>query len=280
MHPEGLELDDLVSRVRAAVRSGVLAQLDTALMLGEMMSARADELTLHFVQLARGDGHSWTVIGQRLGVSKQAARERFGDRTDPLSVVGELAPTLRLRACLDAAEAEAGGQPVRTDHQLIGLFQDGVGAAILERLGLRTDDVRVTAGGIETEVSSADTALAEGVEARRSVERAAELARQAGHNYLGTEHLLAALLLDPGSRARRVLQQLEFDFPAAKRELDQCLKPKRIARRRRRHQGAMTCSFCGKKRGDGVRLVAGPGVCICADCVKLAQEAMTEGTAC
>jgi ATP-dependent Clp protease ATP-binding subunit ClpX len=32
------------------------------------------------------------------------------------------------------------------------------------------------------------------------------------------------------------------------------------------------CSFCGKSERFGVRLVRGPGVAICEECVKLAAE--------
>jgi hypothetical protein len=37
---------------------------------------------------------------------------------------------------------------------------------------------------------------------------------------VGTEHLLAALALDPGSRARRVLSDLGVSIAAIKKELD------------------------------------------------------------
>jgi ATP-dependent Clp protease ATP-binding subunit ClpX len=32
------------------------------------------------------------------------------------------------------------------------------------------------------------------------------------------------------------------------------------------------CSFCGKQQDDGVRLIAGPGVYICSECISLANE--------
>ena len=33
------------------------------------------------------------------------------------------------------------------------------------------------------------------------------------------------------------------------------------------------CSFCGREQGErGVRLVAGPGVYICSECVSLAMQ--------
>lgn len=40
-----------------------------------------------------------------------------------------------------------------------------------------------------------------------------------------------------------------------------------------RHRHEPECSFCGKAQGDlGVRLVAGPGVYICSDCIRVANE--------
>jgi hypothetical protein len=38
----------------------------------------------------------------------------------------------------------------------------------------------------------------------------------------------------------------------------------------------LRCSFCGKPGGTGVRLVAGPGVLICAECVGLCSEILAQ----
>jgi ATP-dependent protease Clp ATPase subunit len=35
------------------------------------------------------------------------------------------------------------------------------------------------------------------------------------------------------------------------------------------------CSFCGKDEKVGVRLVAGPGVFICSDCIALCNEILS-----
>jgi hypothetical protein len=44
-------------------------------------SVRAGEArVLELVQLARANGRSWTQIGIALGVSRQAARERFAEK--------------------------------------------------------------------------------------------------------------------------------------------------------------------------------------------------------
>jgi hypothetical protein len=39
----------------------------------------------HQVAEARRAGHSWAVIGASLGISRQAAQQRFGLRDDPQS---------------------------------------------------------------------------------------------------------------------------------------------------------------------------------------------------
>jgi ATP-dependent protease Clp ATPase subunit len=39
------------------------------------------------------------------------------------------------------------------------------------------------------------------------------------------------------------------------------------------------CSFCGKTRDETRRLVAGPGVFICADCVQLCNEILASESA-
>jgi hypothetical protein len=91
-------------------------------------------------------------------------------------------------------------------------------------------------------------------------------------DYVGPEHLLGALALDPGSRARRVLGHLGASIPVIKRELECYLSPERQRRRRHRKRAAGQCSFCGRAAASGTGMVAGPGVWICAGCVNLAGE--------
>ena len=269
-----VRLPDLVRVVEQRAGSSPLDRVEAALGVSEELASGADELIGHFVAEARRTGCSWTQIGARIGVSKQAARQRF---TAPPALASPGSPERqpRLMACLEAAAREAsadGAAEIGTHHQLLGLYQEGVAAAILEKLGLRAGDVRRAArtlfpGGGEP----GDQPPPESAEARTAVEGAASLARRAGLCYVGTEHLLGALALDPGSRARRVLSHLDASIPAIKKELDCYISPGR-QRRRRGKRAAQHCSFCGKDPASGGRLVAGPGVWICAECVTLATE--------
>jgi len=269
-----VRLPDLVRVVEQRAGSSPLDRVEAALGVSGELASGADELIGHFVAEARRTGCSWTQIGARIGVSKQAARQRF---TAPPALASPGSPERqpRLMACLEAAAREAsadGAAEIGTHHQLLGLYQEGVAAAILEKLGLRAGDVRRAArtlfpGGGEP----GDQPPPESAEARTAVEGAASLARRAGLCYVGTEHLLGALALDPGSRARRVLSHLDASIPAIKKELDCYISPGR-QRRRRGKRAAQHCSFCGKDPASGGRLVAGPGVWICAGCVTLATE--------
>jgi ClpX C4-type zinc finger/Clp amino terminal domain, pathogenicity island component len=102
------------------------------------------------------------------------------------------------------------------------------------------------------------------------------LARRVGCGYVGTEHLLGALALDPGSRARRVLDRLGVSIPAIKKELECYISPARRSRRAWGKAAGEACSFCGKSPTDTLRLIAGPGVYICAECIGLCTEILAE----
>ena len=277
--------DQLVAQVHhRAATPDPAALLDAAAALSADHAATADQVLDHFVAHARGTGMSWTDIGARLGVTKQAARQRFADRA-PTGVLPFAArPAARLQTCLDQAGREAqgdGADEIGTQHLLAGLLAEGVAAAILERFGVHPDRVRAASHRLfgppaeapsdqippmSTEATCALDAAAHNAAVNASGTTAPELR---------TEHLLAVLALDPGSRARRVLNDLGVDIAAIKGEL-QChitVNPTRPARWwKRRPRAQPGCSFCGQPSPADGQLVNGPGVAICGACVALARE--------
>src|SRR6476619_7258766 len=73
-----VRLDDLIDHVLGLHPQGDALQhladaAETASFLGDL----SDHLIGHFVDQARRAGASWTDIGQHMGVSKQAAQQRF-----------------------------------------------------------------------------------------------------------------------------------------------------------------------------------------------------------
>jgi hypothetical protein len=270
-------LTDLISRVHdRADTADPAGLLDAAAAISAEQAADADRLLDHFVTHARGTGMSWTEIGAHLGVTKQAARQRFAAPPPPFG--GRTAPSLR--ACLDRAAQEAradGATEIGTQHLLAGLLAEGAAAEILERLGVRAEQLRAASHrlfgppaetpGSDIPPMSADATCALDAAAHNAAGNSREVR---------PEHLLGALALDPGSRARRVLKELQVDVAAVKREL-QCLitvSPARPARWwKRRPASAHTCTFCGQATAPGL-LVNGPGVTICHSCVALAADVL------
>lgn len=262
--------DELVAEIDSRA-SEPLERIDAAVAAGSALVARADRLVDTFVAQARQAGHSWTEIGARLGISKQAARQQFAVRTEP-----DVALRPRLQVCLTAAERLArdeGAAEVGSQHVLAGLMAEGMAAATLESLGVTAGSVREAAhrlfGPPSAPVESTPPHSAEVVAALTAA------ARNAG-GVAGTEHVLAVLALDPGSRARRVLNDLGVDIAALKRELA-CYVQGPTPRRRRwwRHRvETPACSFCGSPQSLAGHLVSGPGVRICRRCVEIAVDVL------
>jgi ATP-dependent Clp protease ATP-binding subunit ClpA len=282
--PAGFE--QLVGQVYDRAAGADAARLlDASVALSAEHAATADRLLDHFVAHARGAGMSWTDIGARLGVSKQAARQRFADQPRVGVLPFAARPAPRLGACLEAAAQQARAEcadEVGTEYLLAGLLAEGVGAAILERLHVTPEAIRVSSQrlfGPPTGPAAAAEIPPLSTEAIGALDAAAcNAAANDSDNAapeVRTEHLLAVLALDPGSRARRVLNDLDVDIAAIKREL-QCyitLNPTRPARWwKRRPPTQHGCSFCGRVIPVAGPLVNGPGVAICSACVALAGD--------
>jgi ATP-dependent Clp protease ATP-binding subunit ClpA len=259
-----------------------LVMLETAVGLAEQVGGMADAMVAHYVGAARAAGLSWTEIGERLGVSKQAARQRFSARlADGTATVGEL-PALapRLVACLEVAHAaaEADSSAPGTQHLLLGLLHVGVAANALDRLGVSRDAVEEASSRLlaaRGNATDGERVIGDG-EAQSAVVAARRFAASRGQNLTRTEHLLFVLALDPGSSARRVLDSLGVEPARVKKELADLIPPPPRSRRRGRRTGkpdrdGRACSFCGCSDGDRV-MVNGPGVRICSECVVLATE--------
>lgn len=274
-------LTELIGRVQEAAGPGdELEQLAGAISLSEDVLSLGDSVVGHFVDQARAAGHSWTAIGDRLGVSKQAARKRFGVHDEMRSTAAATNFMPRLGVCLRQAGEEArldGSDEVGTHHQLRGLMLEGVGAAVLETLGVTRASLGEASVRLFGESGPAGTVVPpDSGEARRAVAAASYFSREGGHDHVGTEHLLFVLASDPGSRSRRILNDLGVDFADVKRELEDFLRTCGNRRRRRGRGEAVKCSFCGKAESGDLRLVAGPGVRICNECVRRSSETLEE----
>jgi hypothetical protein len=112
---------------------------------------------------------------------------------------------------------------VRTEHLLLGLVKEGSGVAarVLKDLGIDLHAVRREVEGIVR--CGPDDVVWIGKlpltpYAKRVVWSAIEEARQLGHNYVGTEHLLLGLLREREGVAGQVLRKLGLELPPVRQE--------------------------------------------------------------
>ncbi|RCG23484.1 hypothetical protein DQ384_34115 [Sphaerisporangium album] len=124
-----------------------------------------------------------------------------------------------------------------TQHLLFGLLHVGAANSILDRLGVSRDKVReANARLFEAAMIAGGNGRPRRVvgdgEADEAVTGARRLAARRGQSQFRSEHLLFCLALDPGSSARRVLNDLGVDTARFKKELQEWVAP--VQRRQRR----------------------------------------------
>src|SRR5580700_12166527 len=106
-----VRLDDLIQAIKK-VHADPLEQLTDAVLAADHLGDVADHLIGHFVDQARRSGASWTEIGKSMGVTKQAARQRFvpkvpGEAAEIDANDGFSRFTLRAKNVVIAAQNEA-----------------------------------------------------------------------------------------------------------------------------------------------------------------------------
>jgi hypothetical protein len=178
-----------------------LEQLTDAVLAAEALGEVADHLIGHFVDQARRSGASWTDIGRSMGVTKQAAQKRFVPKDLPLDAEqGFTRFTPRARHVVVAAQEEAraaGNAEVTTAHLVLGLLgePEGLAGRAIVAQDVSLDAVRqaVTAT-LPTAAGEVPALIPFDNGAKKALELTFREALRLGHNYVGTEHLLLALL--------------------------------------------------------------------------------------
>ena len=140
--------------------------------------------------------------------------------------------TERAQKALMLAQEEAralGHNYVGTEHLLLGLLREGEGAAarILQNMGITIDNVR---GDVERLVGKGDYNFNEHFGFTPRTKKVMELslfeAKNLGHSYIGTEHLLLALVREREGVAARILMDLNVNLQQVHDELSRLLKEK------------------------------------------------------
>ncbi len=201
-----VKLDDLISAIKSNNDQDALAQLSDAVYMGEHLGEVADHLIGHFVDQARRSGASWTEIGQSMGVTKQAAQKRFVPKVDPGGdasgaierVYGRY--TDRARHVVVAAQKSAidhASPNIDTVHLLLGLLTEpaALAAGAILAQGVTLETVREAAEArLPDRVDPAPSPTPFSAAGKKALELTLREGLRLGHNYIGTEHILLALL--------------------------------------------------------------------------------------
>ncbi|PMR61924.1 MULTISPECIES: Clp protease N-terminal domain-containing protein [Micromonospora] len=193
-----VRLDDLIQTIKQT-HTDALDQLAGAVLVADHIGDVADHLIGHFVDQARRSGASWTEIGRSMGVSKQAAQKRFVAGTmDPQEGFQRFTPRARNVVAAAHNEAKAAGSAHTTPaHLVLGLLAEpeALAARALAAAGVSTEAVREAAtAALPPAADEAPDLIPYDAAGKKALELTFREALRLGHNYIGTEHILLALL--------------------------------------------------------------------------------------
>ncbi|MFJ5033582.1 Clp protease N-terminal domain-containing protein [Streptomyces sp. NPDC088560] len=196
-----VRLDDLIEAIKK-VHPEPLDQLQDAVIAADHLGDVADHLIGHFVDQARRSGASWTEIGKSMGVTRQAAQKRFvpkeSNDLDPNQGFSRYTPRARNVVVAAHNEAAAAHNPEgRPEHLVLGLLAEpeGLAAKAIIEQDVLLDSVRQAAtAALPPASDDMPDLIPYGPEAKKALELTFREALRLGHNYIGTEHILLALL--------------------------------------------------------------------------------------
>ncbi len=223
-----LELGSLIELVVAEHPDGdPLDLVAGAVLVSDDLADLADDLVGHFVDLARESGASWAEVGERIGVSKQAAQKRYVESSRPRrrGRRGRFARfTGEARQIVIGAQVEAhgrGDRQIRTEHLLLALVADaGPAASVLVAGGTTLEQIREAA---DEALGPAGTATKGHIpfapESKKVLELALREAIRAKEGGIGPEHILLGMLRDETSGASGILTGLGITRSGVERDL-------------------------------------------------------------
>jgi hypothetical protein len=197
-------LDDLISAV-AGTHQDPLDRVTGAVQLAEELGDVADSLIGHFVDQARRDGASWSQIGRSMGMSKQAAQQRFVPRRqmeaaplDPSQGFSRFDDDAR--AAVIAAQERArqvSNDSIGIAHLVLALVtaSNSAAARAVTAQGVPLYEVeRVASATLPPAAGTLPALIPFDAHAKAALERTFSEAQRCGADRISSEHLLLAVL--------------------------------------------------------------------------------------
>ncbi|MFF0422901.1 Clp protease N-terminal domain-containing protein [Streptomyces sp. NPDC004520] len=221
-----VRLDELIEAIKK-VHPDALEQLSGAVIAADHLGDVADHLIGHFVDQARRSGASWTDIGRSMGVTRQAAQKRFVPKDpdaatmDPNSGFSRFTPRARKVVVASQEEARtAANDQVLPAHLALGLLVDPDSLAMkwLTGHGVTEEAVRdAVTPTLPPRTEQIPALIPFDADSKKVLELTFREALRLGHNYVGTEHILLALLEHEDGKG--LLSGLGLDKATAEREI-------------------------------------------------------------
>jgi hypothetical protein len=208
MTPLNVNLRDLIKQLdKDLTGADPLAKVTEAQQRAATLAGVGDQLIDHFVSQARAGGTSWSQLGDALGVSKQAAQQRwvppifqrFTDRARQVVVLAQERSRELRHGYID------------TEHLLLGVLgeAEGLGArVVVEIAGSREAAERAVIAALTPGTTRSRGHIPMTGPGKSVLEQASGAAAELGHKFVGTEHILLGLLRVPDGKAAELLAEL------------------------------------------------------------------------
>ncbi len=140
-------------------------------------------------------------------------------------MIDKTPPTPGWREVMRLSKQEAGRlghNHIGPEHYLLGIVRkgDGLAVQVLNNLNIDLEDLKMELERM-LDVGKGTTVgfFQQNADAKRVIESARQIARQMRHNWVGTEHLLLALLKEEDTLAAKCLRNFRLDFKNVQREV-------------------------------------------------------------
>ena len=226
-----------------------------------------------------------TASGVARTEARAAVERMIGRGTQPTGEATQVTPRVKKVFALGLQEAkQLGSQSYRPEHLLLGLMMEceGVGAQILKLFGVREPVVRRFLMERLPPQPAADGLAGIGQIVKRRLGRPPLHGERMQSLKVNLPRALAcALAVEATQRetsqseiVRLALEPWLRESGAGTAESQRFGKVRLPVKRAKQR----SCSFCGKGEQEVRRLIVGPNVTICDECVALCTEIIAEGT--
>jgi Clp amino terminal domain, pathogenicity island component len=218
-------LDDLIAHVRRLDPATELDRVAAAIDLGARGNELSDHLIGYFIDEARRSGVSWSAIGERLGLSRQAVQKRYAPAESDAGPARSPGFFDRMvpagKHVIVSAQEQARRRRsdyIGTEHLLLGLTAepDDTGARALAECGAPPE---VITGAVNGRIGVPDgeprtDKLPFTRTGKAVLEHALREAVRLDHDFVGTGHLALACLTVQDGLASEVLRNLGVGYDA------------------------------------------------------------------